>query len=86
MTPVDRCARHISEALISTTSSVVDGIVGALDALEASYDTLSERVTALEAVLHIVKRRCRARPDMPDPRSVIASIDQRQNKMLLEQA
>ncbi|MFG5120041.1 hypothetical protein [Methylorubrum sp. POS3] len=56
MTPVNRCLRKVHHLSAMAEDALVDRLGLALDELERAYRKPSERVVALEAVLHGVER------------------------------
>ncbi|WP_298961883.1 hypothetical protein [uncultured Methylobacterium sp.] len=80
MTPVARCLRRFDLASVRTDSTIVALVEDALDELEAAFDRPSERIVALEAVLHETH-------DRQDPSSrafsrfLLTMIDRRQVRL-----
>ncbi len=56
MTPVRRCLRKVDEAAATADPALADRIRDVLGELEAAYARPSERIVALEALLHEFER------------------------------
>lgn len=56
MTPVRRCLRKVDQAAATADPALAERIREALTELEAAYVRPSERIVALEAVLHEFER------------------------------
>ncbi|GJD53090.1 hypothetical protein OPKNFCMD_5861 [Methylobacterium crusticola] len=80
MTPVNRCLRRLDHASAITDSTVAHLIAEALDELEAAFARPSDRVVALEAVLHEVRDRSGA-GRKPLTRFLHTVVDQRQSRL-----
>ncbi|KQO59061.1 hypothetical protein ASF24_12785 [Methylobacterium sp. Leaf86] len=82
MTPVSICIRAIDTASEITDSTLVEKVEAAIDALEASCSTPSERVLALERVYGTFTRRRRSKANGPFGRFIAQQIDARQDRIL----
>jgi hypothetical protein len=82
MTPVSICVRAIDTASEITDSTLVEKVEAAIDALEASCSTPSERVLVLECVYGTFARRRRSKANAPFGRFIAHQIDARQNRIL----
>ncbi|MHC2019709.1 hypothetical protein [Methylobacterium sp. CM6247] len=82
MTPVSICVRAIDTASEITDSTLVEKVEAAIDALEASCSTPSERVLALERVYGTFARRRRSKTNAPFGRFIAHQIDVRQDRIL----
>ena len=80
MTPVSRCLSLIDSSVAAPDAGTVPSIDGMLDELEASYYRPSERIVALEAVLHGFTRS-RQIGGTRLGRFLRLSIDRRQNRL-----
>jgi len=80
MTPVARCLERLDLASVRNDSTIVALVGDALDELEAAFDRPSERIVALEAVLHEVRER-----PAPDSKAfgqfLLTMIDRRQDRL-----
>ncbi|KQO57347.1 hypothetical protein ASF24_17670 [Methylobacterium sp. Leaf86] len=82
MTPVRICVRAIDTASEITDSTLVEKVEVAIDTLEASCSTPSERVLALQRVYGTFTRRRRSKVNAPFGRFIAHHIDERQNRIL----
>ena len=80
MDPVATCLRKVDGAVDVTDSTVVDRVATALDDLEASYRRPSERIVALEIVLHDFGRRRPSIKGSAFGRFLRNAIEQRQDQ------
>lgn len=78
MLPVRRCLHTIDQAVAAADSTLSERIHDALTELEAAYARPSERVVALEAVLHAVERGPSA-SNVPLIRLLRIAVDRRQS-------
>jgi hypothetical protein len=82
MTPVTICVREIDAASEITDSTVVAKVDAAIDVLEASFSTPTERVLALERVHGTFARRRRSKAKGPFGRFIAHHLDVRQNRIM----
>ena len=80
MDPVAVCLRKVDGAVDLTDSKVVQRVATALDDLEASNRRPSERIFALEAVVHDFCHRRPSVKDMPFGRFLRSAIERRQDR------
>ena len=78
MTFVRRCLRKVDEAAALADSALAERLLEALTELEAAYARPSERIVALESVLHAFERGPRA-GDTTLGRILRIAIDRRQS-------
>lgn len=79
MTPVNQCLRKVSHVAGGVDPATAQRVYEALDELERAYHRPSERIVALEAVLHDIGRY--ARTDGPAFRRFLRiAVERRQNK------
>ncbi|MBB2962235.1 hypothetical protein FHU13_002627 [Methylobacterium sp. R2-1] len=79
MTPVIQCLRKVDHASAVADSTAAERVLQALDELESAYRRPSERIVALEAVLHEFDRAGRVN-DTPFSRLLRLTVERRQNK------
>lgn len=79
MTPVIQCLRKVDHASAVADSTVGQRVLEALDELESAYRRPSERIVALEAVLHEFDRPGRLN-GTPFNRLLRVAVERRQNK------
>lgn len=79
MTPVIQCLRKVDHASAVADSMAAERVLQALDELESAYRRPSERIVALEAVLHEFDRAGRVN-DTPFSRLLRLTVERRQNK------
>lgn len=79
MTPVSHCLRKVDHASATAGASAGERVIEALDELESAYRRPSERIVALEAVLHGFDRGGRA-GGTSFGRLLRLSVERRQNK------
>ena len=79
MTPVSQCLRKVDHASAVADSSAGERVLKALDELESAYRRPSERIVALEAILHEFDRRGRV-TGTPFSRLLRVAVERRQNK------
>ncbi|AMB45277.1 hypothetical protein Y590_10200 [Methylobacterium sp. AMS5] len=79
MTPVRQCLRKVDHASAIADSAAGTCILEALNELESAYRHPSERIVALEAVLHGFVRDGRV-GDTPFGRLLRVTVERRQNK------
>ena len=86
MDPVAICLRKVDVAFDVTDSKVLEQVATALDDLEASYQRPSERVVALEIVLHDFGRRRPSIKGTAFGRFLRTAIEQRQDQWSIRTA
>ncbi|MFF8801680.1 MULTISPECIES: hypothetical protein [unclassified Methylobacterium] len=79
MTPVNQCLRKVGHVSAGVDPTTVKRVCEALDELERAYRRPSERIVALEAVLHDFGRYASVN-DTPFRRFLRISVERRQNK------
>ncbi|WP_455990859.1 hypothetical protein [Methylorubrum extorquens] len=79
MTPVRQCLRKVDHASAIADSAAGTCILEALNELERAYRRPSERIVALEAILHEFDRDGRG-GGTPFGRLLRISVERRQNK------
>jgi len=79
MMPVRHCLRKVDHASAVADSAASTYIIEALNELESAYRRPSERIVALEAVLHEFDRDGRA-GGTPFGRLLRLTVERRQNK------
>jgi hypothetical protein len=79
MQPVTQCLRKVDHALSVSDSTAGERVLEALNELESAYRRPSERIVALEAVLHEFGRQGRVQ-DTPFSRLLRLAVERRQNK------
>lgn len=79
MTPVRQCLRKVDHASAIADSAAGTCILEALNELESAYRRPSERIVALEAILHEFDRDGRG-GGTPFGRLLRVSVERRQNK------
>jgi hypothetical protein len=81
MTPVCICVREIDAASGITDTTVVSIVDAAIDALEASCSTLTERILALECVHGTFASCRRSKAQAPFGRFIAKHLDVRQSRI-----
>lgn len=76
--PVAECLRKVEDAACLTDSTIVERIASALNDLEASYARSSDRIVALESVLHDFDYRRPSVKGTPFSRCLRNAIERRQ--------
>ncbi|AWI88915.1 hypothetical protein [Methylorubrum aminovorans] len=79
MQPVIQCLRKVDHAFTVADSTAGERVLEALNELESAYRRPSERIVALEAVLHEFDRRGRV-DGTPFSRLLRLAVERRQNK------
>ena len=79
MTPVSQCLRKVDHASTAADSAAGQRVLDALNELESAYRRPSERIVALEAVLHEFDRDGRG-GGTPFGRLLRVTVERRQNK------
>ncbi|MCK2056847.1 hypothetical protein [Methylobacterium sp. 37f] len=82
MTPLCICVREIDAASEITDTTVVSKVDAAIDALEASCSTPTERILALERVYGTFSRRRRSKAQAPFGLFIAKHLDVRQNRIM----
>jgi hypothetical protein len=82
MKPVRLCVHAIDAASAITDSAMIATVDAALDVLEASCSTPTERILALERVHGTFARRRRSQATAPFGRFIAHHLDLRQNRLL----
>ncbi|MFC6392420.1 hypothetical protein [Methylorubrum zatmanii] len=85
MTPVSQCLRKVDHASAIADPTAVDHLCAALNELESAYRRPSERIIALEAILHEFMRSGRT-DNTSFGRFLRISVERRQNKWSLRYA
>ncbi|CAO4165681.1 hypothetical protein [Methylorubrum populi] len=85
MTPVSQCLRKVDHASTIAAPTAVEHLCAALNELESAYHRPSERIIALEAILHEFMRSGHM-SNTPFGRFLRISIERRQNKWSLRYA
>ncbi|ACA16482.1 hypothetical protein M446_2018 [Methylobacterium sp. 4-46] len=80
--PVTHCLRKLDHASGVTAAGASALVTEALDELESAYGRASERIVALEAVLHDYDDRVSHRRGTPFHRFLVTAIDRRQGRLV----
>lgn len=76
-----QCIRRLDHASAATNTAVTAMVAEALNELEAAYTHPSDRIVALETVLHDFGQLHRTRRDTPFHSFLMTSIDHRQSSL-----